>query len=214
MFEKRKKRAALRRTLDAATTYRAWLETATQLDHLDGLDDWIHDDASASYDASQVTRAISELRALRLQSDPVKLGNQLVQVIDQLGGQITALRLYCETYTGESKRLPRELLHETVAALHYLENEPMPGYPDAMKLELFKQSAHRFGRSALMLSGGATMGIYHLGVVKALFDAGLLPTVVCGSSMGAISLPPESAHATTRSFGSSLPSPTTFTARH
>jgi len=62
----------------------------------------------------------------------------------------------------------------------------MEGYPDTVKLALFKQNAHRFGRSALMLSGGATMGIYHLGVVKALFDAGLLPTVVCGSSMGAI----------------------------
>ena len=37
-----------------------------------------------------------------------------------------------------------------------------------------------------MLSGGATMGIYHLGVVKALFVNGLLPTVLSGSSMGAI----------------------------
>lgn len=37
-----------------------------------------------------------------------------------------------------------------------------------------------------MLSGGATLGFHHLGVVKALFDLGLLPEVVCGASTGAM----------------------------
>ncbi len=186
MFESRKQRNAARRAMDAATSYEAWLDAARELDRLDGLQAWVEDDDSSCYDAAQVRRAIRELRAARLGNEPVKLAELLVQAIDQLGSQITALRLYCETYTGESKRLPRELLGETVLALTYLESEPMEGYPDAMKLALFKQNAHRFGRSALMLSGGATMGIYHLGVVKALFGARLLPTVVCGSSMGAI----------------------------
>lgn len=32
--------------------------------------------------------------------------------------------------------------------------------------------------------GGATMGMYHIGVVKALFEEGLLPQVVSGTSAG------------------------------
>jgi NTE family protein len=43
-----------------------------------------------------------------------------------------------------------------------------------------------FGRSALLLSGGATLGFFHLGVVKALFEHGLLPDVLSGASMGAL----------------------------
>ena len=37
-----------------------------------------------------------------------------------------------------------------------------------------------------MLSGGATLGWHHLGVVKALFEADLLPDVLSGASMGAL----------------------------
>ena len=43
-----------------------------------------------------------------------------------------------------------------------------------------------FGRSALMLSGGATLGMFHLGVIKALHEQDLLPRVLSGSSAGAI----------------------------
>ena len=43
-----------------------------------------------------------------------------------------------------------------------------------------------YGRSALLLSGGGGLGIYHLGVIKALFEADLLPRIVSGSSAGAI----------------------------
>jgi predicted acylesterase/phospholipase RssA len=39
-----------------------------------------------------------------------------------------------------------------------------------------------YGRSALLLSGGATFGLYHLGVVKAQ----LLPRVIAGSSAGSL----------------------------
>mgnify|MGYP001045083335 CR=1 FL=1 len=37
-----------------------------------------------------------------------------------------------------------------------------------------------------MLSGGAALGIYHMGVVKSLWENGLLPHVISGSSAGSI----------------------------
>jgi len=54
------------------------------------------------------------------------------------------------------------------------------------KLAFFNESRHAFGRSALLLSGGASMGFYHLGVVKALLMQGLLPRVISGASAGSI----------------------------
>ena len=44
------------------------------------------------------------------------------------------------------------------------------------------------GKTALLLSGGASLGMYHFGVIKALFLQGLLPRVISGSSAGSIVL--------------------------
>lgn len=34
------------------------------------------------------------------------------------------------------------------------------------KLDFFNETRHAFGRSALLLSGGGSLGLYHSGVVK------------------------------------------------
>jgi len=39
-----------------------------------------------------------------------------------------------------------------------------------VKLAFFNETRHAFGRTALLLSGGAGLGFYHVGFVKALFD--------------------------------------------
>ncbi|RHY54491.1 hypothetical protein DYB30_011984, partial [Aphanomyces astaci] len=54
------------------------------------------------------------------------------------------------------------------------------------KLAFFSETRHAFGRSALMLSGGGGLGLYHTGIVKTLVEEGLLPTVLSGSSAGSI----------------------------
>jgi predicted acylesterase/phospholipase RssA len=54
------------------------------------------------------------------------------------------------------------------------------------KVEILRSASQSFGRSALMLSGGASLGMYHTGVIRALFEAKLLPTIISGSSAGAI----------------------------
>ena len=58
--------------------------------------------------------------------------------------------------------------------------------PQGKKLEFFGEMRHAVGRSALLLSGGAIMGMYHIGVVQALIEADCLPRVIAGSSAGSI----------------------------
>jgi len=55
-----------------------------------------------------------------------------------------------------------------------------------MKTKWFEETRKSFGRSALMLSGGAGMGKYHHGVIKALYEQDLFPRIICGSSAGSI----------------------------
>lgn len=54
------------------------------------------------------------------------------------------------------------------------------------QLSFFSDLRHALGNSALMLSGGATLGIHHIGVLKCLYEQKMLPRILSGSSAGAI----------------------------
>lgn len=71
-----------------------------------------------------------------------------------------------------------------VKSLHFVTNSE--NVPLVEKLDFLKNSARVFGRTALCLSGGATIGYYHIGVVKALFENNVLPKVITGSSAGSL----------------------------
>jgi TAG lipase/lysophosphatidylethanolamine acyltransferase len=55
-----------------------------------------------------------------------------------------------------------------------------------MKLNTLHDTRQAYGRSALVLQGGAIFGLCHLGVVKALHLRGLLPRVISGTATGAL----------------------------
>jgi predicted acylesterase/phospholipase RssA len=52
------------------------------------------------------------------------------------------------------------------------------------KMTFFAETRHSFGHTALMLSGGATFGKFHFGVIKALLEHDLFPRTICGASVG------------------------------
>jgi TAG lipase/lysophosphatidylethanolamine acyltransferase len=54
------------------------------------------------------------------------------------------------------------------------------------KLDFVHDTRQAFGRSALVLQGGAIFGLCHLGVAKALFLRGLLPRIIVGTATGAL----------------------------
>jgi predicted acylesterase/phospholipase RssA len=54
------------------------------------------------------------------------------------------------------------------------------------KKRFYRAINKNYGSSALCLSGGASFGYYHFGVVKAFLDADLLPRVITGTSAGGL----------------------------
>lgn len=54
------------------------------------------------------------------------------------------------------------------------------------KLTFFSETRHSYGHTALLLSGGASFGKFHFGLIKALLEQDLLPRIVCGSSIGSM----------------------------
>jgi NTE family protein len=79
-----------------------------------------------------------------------------------------------------------DYLDEVERVMRTLSEQTIPNMSEQRKLELFEQAERIYGRPALVLSGGAAFGIYHLGVTKALWEAQLLPQTLAGSSMGSI----------------------------
>lgn len=86
-----------------------------------------------------------------------------------------------------TKRLIEEYISEVVRQLvEICESPDTEEHSLDEKLELFKNTRQYFGRTALLLSGGATLGLNHVGVIKALHECRLLPRIISGSSVGSI----------------------------
>ena len=178
----------LRRCEDAmaqATDYAGWSEAAREHDRLSGAADWQEQAESSDYDYRLIQARLDELRVLRRHGEVARLVFCLHEGLHGNLGNIANPALYTQCRFG-TKRLLTDYLDEVAVALDYLCDYETPAFPLAGKLRFFKRTAQSFGRSALMLSGGATLGLFHLGVIKALWSEGLLPRVISGSSSGSI----------------------------
>src|SRR5690606_30078462 len=100
-------------------------------------------------------------------------------------GNISNPMLYRFSRVG-TKRLIENYLAEVSTALNYLCDNEFEEFPFKDKLDFFETTGQAFGQSCLMLSGGAALGLFHIGVCKALWEQGLLPSVISGSSAGSI----------------------------
>jgi TAG lipase / steryl ester hydrolase / phospholipase A2 / LPA acyltransferase len=54
------------------------------------------------------------------------------------------------------------------------------------KLAFVQETIHAFGMTSMPLSGGASLGSFHVGVVKTLVEHKLLTQIIAGSSVGSI----------------------------
>lgn len=110
-------------------------------------------------------------------------------------GNITAPKLYNRSFAG-TKYLIEEYITqvaESVEDIRVLPTIPHAGsdgnattLTTQTKLDCIHDTRQAFGRSTLVLQGGAIFGMCHLGVVKALFLRGLLPRIITGTATGAL----------------------------
>jgi TAG lipase/lysophosphatidylethanolamine acyltransferase len=114
-------------------------------------------------------------------------------------GNITAPKLYNRSFAG-TKFLIEEYITRVAEAIEDIGSLPTStgdgvlvdwrdggsGMSTQMKLDFVHDTRQAFGRSTLVLQGGAIFGLCHLGVVKALFLRGLLPRIIIGTATGAL----------------------------
>ncbi len=182
------RRARLREAyaaLDAATTWEEWHEAALALDALTGAEAWREEDESSAYDARAVRDSLARLRGSRERGDALGLARALTDELYRHLAELAAPELY-EVALGGTKRLVEAYLDEAETCMRFLATHPVPGVPREEVRRRFEAAFKVYGRSALLLSGGATWGFHHLGVVKALLELDLLPRILSGASTGAM----------------------------
>lgn len=175
----------LDRDMQHALTYAEWAEAGREHDRLSGAADWQADDRSAAYDYELIRLRLAEIRNARERNDVNRLVFHLHEGLHGNLGNIANPALYSVAKVG-SKKLIQDYLDEVCSALNYLCDGSFIEFGFREKLEFFKTTGGAYGRSALMLSGGAALGLFHMGVLKALHEERLLPWVISGSSAGSI----------------------------
>jgi len=168
-----------------ADSYSTWTSAAQRLDETLGLDVWRADAHSNAYEPETVHDHIARLRGYRHSGAFGALMDFLPESIYRLSGDLGDPSLY-EVAHGGTKAIVNEYFQESAQSIRYLAEADLPGIDVDEKRRRLKHAAHSYGRSGLLLSGGATLGYYHLGVARALWTEDLLPWVLSGSSMGAI----------------------------
>ena len=179
----RGKKGQLRKRMRSASNYAQWKEAALAQDDFLGYEKWKTEDGSGFYDWILVKKVKSSLKNFREKDDADNLLGVLDLCLRNNFAGTENFRLYSETYFG-TKYLVESYLAEIETALAYIETTHK--VPLETKRSFYRTASKNLGRSALCLSGGASFGYYHIGVVRALLDANLLPKVVTGTSAGGL----------------------------
>ncbi|KAI0092473.1 acyl transferase/acyl hydrolase/lysophospholipase [Irpex rosettiformis] len=179
----RGRKGMLRKRLRGAKTYQEWKDAALALDEYLHFDEWKTVDEDSYYDWKLVRKVLRTLKSLRAKNDAHGLLGVLETCIRTNFAGLESPRLYSETFYG-TKDLIEAYVTEQERALEFIRNSP--DISNEEKKRFFKNANTNLGTTALCLSGGATFGYYHFGVVKAFLDADLLPRVISGTSAGGL----------------------------
>ncbi|KAK4641888.1 Lipase 5 [Podospora bellae-mahoneyi] len=175
--------------MHSATSLRDWNAAAKELDALEGNDEWKLDDASGDYHPQLIRLKLKELDAARIDCDISTMMYLIRTALSRDLGGMGNIDLYRHSYIG-TKSLIERYVESAVKTIEALVEKSAHSIPAGMEpqdlLEGMLYARQSFGRSALLLSGGATFGMSHIGVLKALYESKLLPRIISGASAGSI----------------------------
>jgi len=174
---------------DEASSQDEWMDLAEQIDSIQGNDVWRSDSNSQLYEGHRISARIDEFVHLMRRQDIFELMFVLRGGIGRNKFGLLHEGLFSKAMAGTKVLV--ETYHNVVcASLDFVCDAPVAKgespIPTDARLAFFNETRHSYGRSALLLSGGAALGFYHVGVVKALMENRLMPRVLGGSSAGAI----------------------------
>lgn len=174
--------------LKGAKAHGEWIKAAQELDKLDGCEEWKALDESEYYDHEDLRRKLQNLEFARDNED---LTRMLHVIRTELGRDVAGIghpKLYEHSRLGTKDLIERYVSTavDTIESAMRIAARNRDGGVASNVRQHIVETRQAYGRTGLLLSGGGTMGMMHIGVVKAMFEAGVLPRVISGASAGSI----------------------------
>lgn len=183
--KKSKKLIEIENRMDKAGNYSQWCAIAEEHDNESSASTWKQIEETKLYDFKQIRHRLDTLRRHRSKQDNHSLLFALNEGVHGNMGGMGKSALYTRAKHG-TKCLIEEYVEEIVDALEHIASLDNKEISHEEKLDFFQRASICYGRTALMLSGGGTLGHFHVGVVKALLEQDLLPSVISGASAGSV----------------------------
>jgi len=168
-----------RNMMRSALTYEEWAHAAKMLDK-----ETTKMNESDLYDVELVRNKLQELRHRRQEGSLRDIFFCMrADLVRNLGNMCNP-----ELHKGRLQvpKLIKEYIDEVTTQLRMVCDSDSEELSLEEKLAFMHETRHAFGRTALLLSGGASLGASHVGVVKTLVEHKLLPRIIAGSSVGSI----------------------------
>ncbi|PFH57912.1 hypothetical protein XA68_14418 [Ophiocordyceps unilateralis] len=179
------RRALLRVRMKTAESFKQWQAAALELDVIEGNDGWKRDVDSGEYQPRLIEQRLKALDDARQRCDIRAMMHQVRTTLSRDLGGMGDVDLYRHSYVG-TKRLIERYVDSAIQTIDAIVARAAAAVDTRDLLDAMLLSRQSFGRSALLLSGGGTFGMTHIGVLKALFEVQLLPRIISGASAGSI----------------------------
>lgn len=184
--QRRQRRWLLQRRMQTARSFTEYYQTALELDSLEGGASWkLSRKDSSLYDRHAIVRRLTQMAQLYQANDMPRLMFCLRGSLMRHFSGISRSELHRHSRVGTKQEVD-DFINVVSWLLDYIADEDSSAVTLQQKLSFFNEVRHAYGRTALLLSGGSTMGLSHFGALKALHEQRLLPRVLSGASAGAI----------------------------
>ncbi|KAL4429942.1 hypothetical protein ABPG74_000308 [Tetrahymena malaccensis] len=187
MYTDKKQQNKLKKKIKNVQSYEEWKVYAQQLDSLKRIKQWKEKAVSKDYDYKYIINLKNKLKSKRQGSNPQQNVLDLVDLIRSHPfkniANILNPSLYQQCFFG-TKQVIHDFINELDQSIKYIAQSKHLDL--SQKLEFFAEVRHALGRTAMVFSGGAFLGLYHAGVAKTLYEQNLLPRILAGSSAGSI----------------------------
>lgn len=159
-----------RRKMKSAATYREWYSCAQQIDELEGNLKWkdVDDDVPM---LSKLVETTTKLRTYREKGDFGSLLYELPGIVKRNHLGIDDHELHARCLTG-TKTSVENFSEEVIRCLEHIKNRSNREIPMCEKVAFFQKLSKNIGHTALCLSGGGSLSMYHMGVIRALIESG------------------------------------------
>lgn len=175
----------LKHQLETAESYAEWKNIALKIDEESGAQEWKFDNSSPYFDAEIISHRLNLLKKYQLNHRVTDLIYILREGFSHDIANIGHPMLFTYSYIG-TKKLIEDYIDEVSKSLIYIASQQCETLDIQEKIKFFENCKMAYGQPAMMFSGGASLGLFHSGVCKALIEQDLMPKVLSGSSAGAM----------------------------